>query len=680
MTALLLGRLNEDQAKNMVESRVNPNVLTSERFAMEESAIRHLAFYYGKQWGAWRGSTIIEPEEKPHRVYYKANYIVGANNRAVSKVVGLEGRGTVIPARDDRRGLESAKLSEKVLEHHLLPVVRYQQKKRKAYLWASNVGSCFLKTTWNPQAGEWHRWYMEEDKTAATRVFTEEEARAKEDAGLYTDLPLGEVALDIVNIFQAFPDQDAKDDIDDCDWFIQQTFMSREKIVRNFGKKYRDVKSGADEWHSYAYQQAIASMQSTSRAAMISRGRGIQGEAEDIVCVREYWERPSLSNGRRGRYIKIIGDTVADNTENPYRWSKERSLHIPFVKLDWWQMPGRFWGIGLTQQLISPQFQLNKARSVMIELQNTHGYPMMFVDKNSGLDLNNFESRPGAIHGINAMARIPQIGPVPTLPKEVAQNYELCRNDLQAIAADSSPDMSKLPGQVRSGQGLRYMLEEKSQVLIPTQRMAFEADEAVARNLLSLAQRYYTGDRVLRYIGEDGDYEVLNFTRADLNNDLRVTAKPDVTYSGAVAKAEIMDMIQIGALDPINNPTDKALALRALDFETTDDLIKRKRRGETRQENEIERMIRDAVRYIGEGGYPAQEWEPHEDHLRILEDFFQTDEFEKLDPKVRALLHMHWRTHFEFKVAKQQLVAQLSAPTQSASKPAGKASQPKNPQ
>lgn len=678
MVNILLGTLSDANALDLVNKRIDPDKTTAERLAEESSDLANMAFYFGKQHFVQQGATLIQPEMPKHRVFYKANIVIGSVQRAVTKIMSVKGKPHVLPERLDRVGLQAAKVSKRVLESHLLSVSKYREKKRRAYTWAAITGTCWIKTYWNPNKGEVNRWYLEDDKQAAVRVFTKEEARAREEAGLFEDIPLGEVELGVVNKFQAHYDGDARDSMDDCEWFAQEQFVSRERVIAMFGKKYRDVASGGRNWQSYQFHEAIAFMQTGFQNA--AGARSSTRERDDIIRVVEMWERPSSLNKNKGRRVIVVGDAVHTNGENPYAWSKYPSLHLPFVKCDWWPMPGKFTGISLVEQLRSPQFQYNKARGVHIEVQNVFGAPATVVEKGGSIPAGAFTIEPGSVLEIAKTEMKPFNLAPPSLPKEITENANRALQDFNTISADASPGMEGMPSAIRAAGMLRLMLEEKNAVLSPTAEGSLEADEAVGRNLLALAQHYYTEERTLKYVGEDGDYMVQAFHGADLVADLRIIGKPDTSFSDAPVREELMELIRVGALDPINNPDDKALVMRALELDSADEIKKRKMRGELTQENEIRRMIEHTVEYATAGGYPVKEYDNHQEHMRVLQDFMQTREFEDLDPATGALIEQHWKQHQTWMqlLLMQAQAMTKPAPSQGAPSKPGKASPPKN--
>lgn len=655
------GKLSDADAADHVRNLVDPEGIHTERVAHEELMLRNLAFYAGKQHFVQDGVRLREPVNVPkHRVLYKENHIVGAVNRAASMISGVNSTFRAVPRSGSRKHRNQALVAERLFEH-LREQLAYKEKLVTAYTWAANTGSSWIKTTFDPNRGDPERYYLNQQRNMALEQLSDDDKLTLERAGLFQDYSRGEVRYDIVNGFQAYWDWDARDEgMEGCDWFAQVSFIRRERAFDLFGEKAMQVSSGKERWSSYYYQEALAFM-STGLGGlgigMIGRGRD---EKNDILRLVEYWERPNLRNRQQGRYISMLGDEVMKSTANPYRFARNRSLHLPFVKVDWWKMPGRYLGLSLTEQMTSPQFQLNKAMGTLIELQNIFGHPAMFVPNKSGVPTGMMSIEPGMVYGYNPMAGAIVPGPQPKLPAEIIANRNFLREALGSISASTDPDASKLPGQLRSGAALRHMLEEKNRVLAPTAVMAQQVDINVGRNSLELARHFYGDERVLQYMGEDGDVVSQYFNSADLITDLRVVSEPDPTFSTAAARAEIMDLIE----SPVWQlpPDVQSEVLSAFHFKTSANFMTRRIRGRINQENEIELMHATPEKWQ-EQPYPAMEYEDHVTEIATLEDHFHTAEFKEAPVETQAVIKMHYDQHRQFlqKAMQEQMEMTLAA-------------------
>lgn len=667
--------LSDQQLLDRVRHFVDPESIHNDRTVFEELMLRNLAFYAGKQHFVQEGVALRDPSVTKHRVLYKANKIVGIVNRAASMIADLNGTFACVPQSPSRQHRHAAKTSERLFEH-TRSVVDYKTKKMLAYIWAANTGTCFLKTTFDPNTGDVDRFYLDDDRKTALGPLTVDQQLEREKQSLYEDFPRGDVRLDICNGFQSYWDWDAREEgMESCEWFSQVNYQSRTKLYNRYGDRVLSITGNTGRSQSFHYQQILAFMGTGLLGLYSGMHRRTYDREEDILRVVEYWERPTKFNGNKGRRGVIVGDTVVENKNNPYAACRVKSLHLPFVKVDWWPMPGRFTALSLTEQLTSPQFQHNKSCATMIELQNVFGHPTTFVPKGSGIPTGVFTVEPGAIVEYVPTAGKIEAGPVPSLPKEVLELSQLTERHMNQIGANADPDNSKLPSQLRSGEAIRMMLTEKNRVLAPTAIMAQKVDIECGRNFLGLQQKFYTQQRVLSYAGDDGELITEFFTSADINNDLRITSDQDLTFSKAAARGEMLDLAQGGVFGL--PPEIQVDFLKGMHFNTSDEFTRRRIRGELSQEREVQRMIDGPQNYTKVGGYPVMDWEPHAQHMRVLEDFFQTVEFENLPPKVQALLHEHWTKHAEKFQLQQQQQLEMMAAAKGTPGQKGQASQPR---
>jgi hypothetical protein len=215
--------------------------------------------------------------------------------------------------------------------------------------------------------------------------------------------------------------------------------------------------------------------------------------------------------------------------------------------------------------------------------------------------------------------------------------------EMSLISSQTDPDMSKMPGQIRGAQGLRFMFEEKNKVLQPVARGLVRVNKDVGKQLLALAKTHYSEQRTIRYVGENNEFRTLDFTAADVNTDLRVVGEPDFFFSSATARMEIIDFVQAGALDPKMNPSDRLAVLKALAFNTADEAISDRVIDEENQARETQEMLLAPSMYPQ--GYPTNEWDDHAAHIREMERFLKSEDYRKAAPDAKAVAVRHYRMH-----------------------------------
>ena len=623
-TLLHEGVLSDTEAYDHVTRAVDPKGVHSERVAQEELSIRSMAFFVGKQYFWQDGIHLFEPDgtQSEDDVWYKANICKPLTQKAHARVLAVQGSFRVAPVSGSRFHRVAAKTSEKVLDH-LRVATDYEAAKSEALLWAAITGSGYLKITWDPTLGEAQRWYHSPANRSEIVFPQPNEIQRYEQNGWFYDLPEGDIRVAPVSPFAFYWDWSARSGrIEDCRWVAQVTFVDIEDLIDMYGDKAREV--SISDNHAYYgssyYEEAVAFMTSRSTVFDFSLKASTtpQHKRGKRARVVEWWEKPGVTNNNLGRRIVIGGDTVLVNTDNKYRAT---GFPLPFVHFSWGRLPGRWWGVSLMEDLTEPQFHRNRARSVQIEHQDTFGQPSYFIPDDWNIPPSNLTGKSGGVYTYprTSPGKI-HTGPTPNLPREVAENASVCQQEMTFIASQSEPEL-KIPGSLRSGAGVDAVMREKNLGLTATQKWALRSDRRAGCVLLGQAKTFYTGRRVFRYMGDGGEYQVEAFRAADLSNDVRITGEPYSDETAFQKRQRILDTVQAGVFEL--QPELQVTVLKALEFGTDDEAIKRRLQGEEKQERELHEMVRDFEKYpidmnTGEGGYPVEEWNPHEDHERVL--------------------------------------------------------------
>lgn len=695
------GQLDENQAKDLIERRVDLRGQSWERRPFDRQILKNRAMYFGKQHFLQdeRTGRLTDPQRvSPLKVFYKANLMLADMVRAMLTVTSARGEFVVPPKDGTRKQRHAAWVSEKLFEHVSFQN-RISDKDRLATSFAAIDGSVVWKTSWDPKKGEPRRFYWSgNSRSSPVLVSPDEATRAqKEEAGEFDDLWTGFVDMEVVSLLQCQWDWAAREGgFDDASWAATLTLVTRERIEELYGPDVakRAVPEDPSEGALY-YNEAIAFMSSGYSSPLAPSWPDDTRKGERFLLA-EYWERASPANGMVGRNIHYVGGVVAKNRDNPYRVTKHE---IPLTKQDWITAPGRFVGISLAEQLTSPQVQYNSSRANVIEHQRVFGHPAIFVDPNSGIPTGQFSVMPGMVVAKKAGSAKVEFGPVPPTPEAALQNAEMSRGELAQISSQQSLDNSKMPGQLRSGDALDAIFAERNKLMVEPAENFLTAKAKVGQQALELMHKFGSDEQTIQYVGANHQFRVLSFKRADVHADLRVIIdRQKILASPTAAKARLMESLQFGVLDP-TNPDDREAIHKALEFSTADELVTDRLQEEENQEEEIEAMTSDPARYLQgradmmapveyeEGGqmkppeeqqgFPINPWDDHRIHARVCVRFLRSPEFRQLDPLAQSLVIHHWEAHAaEVKAAQMEQLA-LEEALRGGAGEKGKPSQPK---
>lgn len=663
--------LTKSQAEDYLTTKVDPASYQPERTALEQLQLRCLAYFCGKQHFYQEGPALLEIDyEDEIEVRYRANLIWPAIERAVAKVMNSSAAMRVAPKSGSPHHRTAALTSDRVLTH-VQQQRGYRRRREEATRIAAIMGSAFIKTTWDDRIGDLRRFYGDRSRTVLPA--TREEEAELERQGLFEDLYEGDIRYDVVTPFSFHWDWNSRTDLDACQWCAEMTYQSISHVAEMYDLRERDIVPDDNIGSSSAYEQTLAFITSgngTTPYTYMPR----QLQMEGRTSVTELWHRPTRKYPQ-GMHIVRIGPNVIKVDKNPYRMT---GRPLPFAKIDWAPCPKRFIGLGIAEHIMAPQHRYNESRGKMTEFQNVWGQAPMYVGE-GGISPENVHIKPGRVYEYNRTAGKIEPGPTPTYPPEVAQNAQIASGEIDRISSMSDPDMSGLPGQIRSGEGMRAFFNEKNLLLSTSQRSVIEADQEVAVQTLGLVRANYGNDRTLKVTGLSGMFEILTFQAADVHNDVHIVSDVRDADSILAYKAELGELLQIGALDPANNPKHRRLMYNAYQFNTHEEILDDFTLDQANQEREIQDMIADPVRFQ-QKPYPVAEFEDHEVHSDTLARFMKTDEFRSLDPVTQGVLYVHYQMHQQALAEIMQKQIEMQEAIKGSPGEKGKASQPRRAQ
>lgn len=679
------GRLTRSDALQYVRARISEKINDSHRQPIEREWIKNLAFLNGHQHFVDDGMGFRQVNLPPHRVIYRANMVRTLITRAISTVLASSSTFRAPTKDHTKRERDKAYVSEKLFEHLRDNVLNWSELLEEALTWAAACGSGFIEIGWDADEGAPQRYYLDENDNVIVGLNADQQ-RVAEQEGRFEDIAPGEITATVLSPFTVQWDWSARLDFQDprCTWAGTKALVDMDVLEDVYGyERTKDIRASEPRSSSLWYDEILNTMGGGHAAPP---GLASPRDKTRRRCVlTRYFERPLRKNNWKGRYIVIAGDVVLVNGPNPHAAAK---YPLPFLKIDWQKKPGSFIGHPIVDDLRNPQFQYNNARARQTEVMNVHSHPAIIVDKRAGLPYGQLAIEPGVTYQADIVAsggRPIVLGPVPQVPKELAESANRALSEMQMISSQADPDMSKLPGQIRSRPGLDAMIEEKNKALTPAARSCLRATLIGGRMMLSFARHYYTTQRTMRYVGQDNAYRVAVFEASDIVDDLRIVGEPDFFQNRSAERARILEYVQSGVLDPINNPEDKLSVLKTLAYGGAEDILAERLVEEENQEREWDEMTSDPLRYVKDSGlggqmldFPTNEFDDDLTHLRVMSRRMRTEEFRALDPIAKQLVLQHYQEHaqkHQQAVLNQMQMQQAAQPGGTANK--GQPSRPK---
>ena len=555
------------------------------RMPFERQWYMNLAFYFGKQYAKWMGTTALgswtrlyepkAPEWRVRMVVNKTRVVVRAE---LAKVTKEKPRGFVIPATTDDDDVAASRAAEQIVEH-LHREKMLHRVVRRAEFWNLLCGTAFLKD-----------WY---DKDAVAN-----------------DGVKGNIMCEPVSPFHLFVPEMQEEELESQPFLIHAVGKSPEWIARTFNV---ELSPSAGSQGDILSQQFLGAL-------------GIGGQKKDLVPVKEAWIRP-CRKFPEGAVVLWAEEELLNISEGwPYKHGE-----YPFSKLE--HIPtGRFYGESTIVDMIPLQKEYNRTHSQIIEAKNRMAKPQLIAARGS-VDPNKITSEPGLIIFYTPGFTPPSPIPLTPLPSYVMEEVDRIQRDMDDVSSQHEVSKGRTPPGVEAATAISYLQEEDDSKLSYTIASLEEAIEKTTRHFLSHVNQFWVAERVIRVVGDNGQYESFMFSKADIkgNSDFRVEAGSATPRSTAAKQAFIMELGKMEWIPPQQ-------ALRYLNMAETGKLYEEMQLDTRHAQRENLRMQQGEKVNIND-------FDNHQVHDIEHANFCKTQTFEALPDEIKTWFMTHRQMH-----------------------------------
>ncbi len=562
-----------------------------------------MAFYAGDQWLRWdrsRGGFNITPQE-PGIPRVTVNHVLPVVQNAIGKIVKVDPTLQVMPLTGDDRSVDAADASQKLLQH-LFRKLHMDRKINDLLLWAAICGSALFKVTWNDSEG--------------APIFTSDDG---------SPIRAGEIDTAVCSPFEVSVDPIARH-VDDARYMIHSRQRTVEWIKEVFGV---EVTPDADPGTADLYNLRILNLNSAGYAPFSP----MQHEDDPVAMVHEYWERPSNQHPD-GRLMIVTSNQVLYDDVNPYQHGQ-----LPFVKMDYFPMPARFWGMGIVEPIIGIQKSYNIKATRELESMEYSNNQFWIVPSGSVAE-DAMVVQPGSFIEYNPQLGKPEsITPVPINPLLITSKQQDL-SDLAEITAMHELVPGAMPSGARS-LALVMLIEQQDETRMrPTINQFNMALEAWGWHTLKLCHQYYTDNdtRTIRSVGPDNTWESHQFKAADIPEEFEVSVEASSSLPANKQQRfeYVLQAVNSGMLDP-----DKGAMLLGLSDVTMGQDIQE---DHLQASHENEDMLAGREREV-------HDYDNHQLHIKAHNSVRKRDSFDGSSPVVKNLFAQHVSAH-------QQMLAQ----------------------
>lgn len=490
------------------------------------------------------------------------------------------------------------------------------------------MGNGFMHVGWDPDAGE--------------------EIEIALPDGEVVTLKTGDLFMECDNPYRWFFHPSAAF-VEESPYATRRTAQSR-----NWCKKFKHV--DLDELgdltpmdSSNMWEHQLLNLSSTNSFGLGAQEAPPKGAS--FVEVFEHWEMPS-DDFKKGLHVVALGagngpKVIAKIDDMPH----DRLPVFHFGMID---VPNCLWKDTFLTSCVSPQREVNRRISQMIEVGNLTANPQLIAPS------NNFApqvvtNRPGGVirQDPNGSWR-PFYLPAPQMPAYAVQQIERSLQLMDTIASPFGPSSSGLPKGATSGihfSLLQNMAQQKTSTMTENWECGWKDVWSFA---IDVYREYGILPRHYEY-GYEGEWRDFYLSGKDLPKRIRfeITKGSSAPKSRATAFAEWMEIQKI--LGPSLAVDQRAMNQMWNDIGYGD--MVRTYRDRTEDSDKAQRNIQICL----EGQQPIiDDWDDPDIHMPIYESEMNTEAYKKAWPERSRIALFALRQMFLFK-KQQMMMAQMAA-------------------
>jgi hypothetical protein len=600
------------------------------RSRFEPQWFLNCAYYNGDQWMKFDGGRLYQPSLEAWRLKPVDNRIQPVVRTEIAKMTKTRPDFAVTPTASDEEDIRAAAMGERVLDW-LWKELDLTRKLRAGLLWSRICGAGFWKVCWDPTKGDMVEVLANlgtgqvlkdsNNRPMALHRLGEDfdPASLGENVGK-KQISRGDVAVEVRTPFETFPDPLAGEEgLSAAEWLIEEVVQSEEYVLRRFNT---EVEADTDAINGIAESR----MPAPGLAAAA-------GETAKGVKVRELWALPS-SKFPQGRHVVWVKDRVLQEEANPYPW-------LPYIMFRGIPVPGRFWPGSVTEQLISPQTELNKRKAQIGENAARIGNPPLVRSSASDFEWQGLPGEEIVFQDTGTPAAMPQFMAVPELPGYIREDVQRIEASIQDISGQHEVTQGSVPSGVTAASAINLLQEQDDTRLGPDIGDMEVALGEGGTYLLELVHWYYSDARIVRNAGEDGAWDIFDFRGAMLKGNTQVSvqagsAMPRSRAAKQAAMTELMNLvIQYGV-----QVDQRSLRKFFQEYEVG---------GLERLFADIdvdEKQVNRENRIMSQGNDPGvNDYDNHGFHIEGHNEFRKSARFEAMPPQIKVIFEQHVQQH-----------------------------------
>lgn len=567
--------------------------------------------------------------------------------RITRAIVGLlqEFRPQVIarPMEDTLEAEFAARMVTKLLRAYHSQL-RLDDRWDEIIEWIVPVGNAFLTVAWNAMKGEDVVAVQPmPDGTIAARRMKSGDMDAATVSPLELYVPFAATEIEPLR----------------CPWWARLHLISRQGGQRLYGKDILTIPAtkgyplyGQESWERKILQMGAGVSgkgMSFATADFESLGFGTDYVSLTQLHVFGATEDESGIHGvESGGHVLDVGPCHGDDI-----------VHFGFLP-----QPGQFWFKGIVEDLLHPQREYNDAVRKRAEWRAKVHVPRVLAQDGMRFNVAKMTNGQGDVVTWSAdgvsNATPPTWFEMPSPDEAWYRDIEIMLKDLDALASvNPTWSAGEIQKSLRSAEAIQLVQSATQRVHSPVLKGLQRSWVKVYEQILSHLKRHAIEDRKLP-VGSGEEW--VQFRSADLSRKVRIEVEliPASLTSRTIVQGHIDHLVQFQFLTP-TNPSDRAIVLKGYDLPGSEMAIRTMTADVELQDREILKMIGDPLRGVPGVEVPINDNDVHQDHIRGLDLFRKSPQWDRVDPQAQARIIAHQQTHHRVLAEQIQLTQDLTS-------------------
>jgi hypothetical protein len=388
----------------------------------------------------------------------------------------------------------------------------------------------------------------------------------------------------------------------------------------------------------------------------------VNTKVENSEIVIQYMEKPNRKHPE-GLVIIVAGNQLLHYGPFVYRVGEDGKPGYPISMQICIENPGYFWPSTVLERLIPIQRSYNAVKNRKHEVLNRIAIGVLAVQDNGNQDMKDLEDEglyPGKILTFGPGEEAPRFLENKGSTAEFAEEEAKLEEQFAMISGVSPFSSQSLPPSgVVSGDAMEALKESDDS------RISLTADNINSSAIagwkidIRLNRQFAKGPRLLRYVGENNDVELIDWYASDLtSDDIVIDNEDELSQTPAQRRQMVKELLQYKLFSTDVDPKVRSKVLEMLklgNWEDTDDI----------EELHINKAKREN-KFILEGKLPVyKDYDIHSLHLQEHNRFrldVKYEEFEASNPELAAAFDEHCKMHEQVDSQKAAALAEQMNP------------------